>query len=197
MNEGLTAVVLAGGRSARFGSAKALAPWAGATLVEAVIRSLSWASAEVLIVVKDPAPYRFLVRRGVRLVEDRYGEVHAAGGVFSGLSASATSHAFVCACDMPLIAPETLRGLWALRDQAPVVVPVWQGLPQPLCALYAVSLAPELGRLIEAGELGLCDALEKAGALFVDAAELDPTGLSFLDLDTREEYEQVRRLARC
>lgn len=197
MNEGLTAVVLAGGRSARFGAPKALAPWAGGTLVESVIRSLSWAAAEVLVVVKDPGPYRFLVRPGVRLVEDRYGELHAAGGVFSGLEKASTSHAFVCACDMPLIAPETLRGLWALRDQAPAVVPVWQGLPQPLCALYAAAFAPELGRLIDAGELGLCDGLETAGALFVDGAEVDPTGLSFLDLDTREEYEQVRRLVRC
>lgn len=197
MTEGLTAVVLAGGRSARFGAPKALAPWAGATLVEAVIRSVSWAAAEVLVVVKERVEYAFLERAGRRLVEDRYGECHAAGGVFSGLQAAATSHAFVCACDMPLIAPDTLRGLWALRGEAPAVVPVWQGLPQPLCALYAVSFRARLARRIEAGELGLVSLLEKEGALFVDGAELDPAGLSFLDLDTREEYEQVRRLARC
>ena len=40
MISGMTGIVLAGGRSSRFGTNKALADWRGMTLIESVVNSL-------------------------------------------------------------------------------------------------------------------------------------------------------------
>lgn len=189
-------IILAGGASRRFGEPKALADWNGRPMIETVRAALDGRVGETLVVAKDLEPLRFLERLGARLVADRFSGRHALGGVFSGLLEAAGTHAFVCACDMPLLSPEVVTGLWRRRGAWQAVVPVWRGVPQVLCSLVRRDAAEALGRRIEEGRLGVNDGFGALSTLRVDGAELDPTGRSFFDIDTREDFRAARE-ARC
>src|SRR5437870_11344683 len=93
-----SAIALAGGRSERFGSDKALAPFRGAPLLCTVVGALSAEYPEVLFVAKRAEPYAAF---GARVVVDRSPLYTPLSGVESGLAASTRDVVFCCAADMP------------------------------------------------------------------------------------------------
>lgn len=190
---GLTAVVLAGGASRRFGSDKALAPWLGRTLLEDAVRRALEAAPEAVIATKE-ADRSGLERERVRVVRDEGALRHPLSGVLAGLAACRTPWAFVFACDMPFVDAALVEGLWAERAGAEAVLPVWRGRAQPLAALYRSSLrralAGQLGR--EPSSSALSFALRRRVRL-LDAARLGLEAPAFLDVDDRASYERALR----
>ena len=195
---GMTGVVLAGGRSSRFGTNKALADWRGKPLVQAAVDSLLKTLPEVLVVTKNAAELGFLNADRVRVIEDLFSEGHPMGGLFTALQGLQARHAFVAACDMPFVRPELIRALWDSRADYDAVIPVWRELRQPLCGVYASGCAGVIRASIEADSLGisrLFDTLRTRFMLEAEVRSVDPEGLSFMDIDTREDYERAKELA--
>lgn len=187
-------IVLAGGRSSRFGSNKALADWGGRPMAEAAVSALLAVFPKVFVVAKDPGPLKFLETARVRIVTDAYSEGHPLGGICTGLRALDDNWAFVAACDMPLIAPALIEVLWEKRMGGDAVVPVWGGRPQTLCAVYAKSALAAMESSISQGRLGIRDSYASMRMRYLDETELaavDPLGASFWDIDSREEYVRV------
>ena len=198
----LTGVVLAGGKSRRFGSNKALADWNGTTLVEAAAKSLLRVLPEVLVVTKDKESLGFMESGNVKIVEDLFREDHPLGGLYTGLQRIKTKYAFVCACDMPFVQLKLIEALWEAGRNADydAVIPVWQGKRQTLSGLYSRVCSGMIRSSIDRGTLGitaLCDRLRTRFYLEEEIKSEDPEGLSFLDIDTREDYERVHRIRSC
>lgn len=201
-----TALVLAGGKSSRFGSDKALANLEGETLITRCVRRLLSAFPEVIVVSKRPDTYAFLRMLGrVSLACDRYAEHNPLAGLEAGLSASATPANFLCACDMPLIEPRLLAELYGKLPGYEAAVPLRGGVPQPLCAFYRRSCLEGARRLLLEGK-GPLDLLKTLNTRWVEdktVSKTDPKGLSFLDIDTRsdllraEKALKKRRRAAC
>lgn len=195
-----TGAVLAGGLSRRFGSDKALAPWGAGVLVEAALERVSRSFTETLLVVKDPGRFASLARPGVRLVRDSLALAHPLTGLAAALEAAGSPHAFVCACDMPSLREGLAARLWELRAGWDAVVPVWDGKPQPLCAVYGKACLPHALRLAATPGARARDLLALVRARRVEPREFgaaDPLGRSFLDLDTRPQYERALQEAAC
>lgn len=200
MIAGLTGVVLAGGRSSRFGSDKALADWQGAPLVQSVARAMRRVLPEVLVVTRDPGALAFLQGDGVRVLTDLYPEGHPLGGLYTGLQALNTGHAFVRACDMPFLSPGLIETLWEARADYQAVIPVWQDRRQPLSGIYSKTCAGVLRCSIENGDLAITPILDSIPTRFCLESELaavDPEGLSFMDIDTQGDYQRARRRLPC
>lgn len=145
------ALVLAGGESRRFGSDKALAPFRGATLLEAVLRGLaSLEFAQVAVVAKEPGKYAALAG-AAELVADASPSQTPLAGLAAGLRSSRHEVVFACAADMPFAADgalvDALTAAFARHDAA---VPEAGGSLQPLCALWrrdpCLGIAEELLR---------------------------------------------------
>lgn len=193
----LTGVVLAGGRSSRFGANKALADWKGAPLVQSVVNSLLEVLPKVLVVTKNAAELSFLNSERVRVIEDLCLDGHPMGGLFTALQGLETGHAFVAACDMPFVRPELIRALWHSRADYDAVIPVWKNKRQPLCGVYSRACVGMIRSSIEADTLGisrLFDDMRTRFMLETEIAGVDPQGLSFMDIDTREDYERAKGL---
>ena len=94
---GASAIALAGGRSARFGSDKALAIFRGAPLLQAVLRGLRAEFGEVLVVAKRAEPYAAF---GARVVLDRSGLYTPLSGLEADRAAASASAVFCCATDL-------------------------------------------------------------------------------------------------
>lgn len=98
-----TGVVLAGGRSQRFGGVdKTRLPLGGRTLLQRAIDALAPVSATCLVVGRAPAA-------GATVVPDRYPGAGPLGGVLTALEAIDSSHALILAADLPFISGSLLR----------------------------------------------------------------------------------------
>lgn len=195
MIEGITGVVLAGGRSRRFGSDKATAAWGGSTLVESVSALLATLFRLQLIVVKTPGALGHLARPDRIIVPDAFAEHHALGAIQSALTAAPTDRVFVCACDMPFLRPALIEALCGAGAGYDAAVPVWQGEPQPLCAVYSKSSLPEIVRRISENRLPIRDLFPCVRTRVFSEAEVrkvDEDGRSFLDLDTPRDYTAAK-----
>lgn len=110
------------------------------------------------------------------------------------------SAALVVGGDMPLVRPELLRRLLdLLRDPDDAVIPVYQGLRQPLVAVYRPALHSVATEMLNAGARSMQRLLDRAQVRLVGPEEYalcDPDGHSFLNANTPEEYERLLQLAR-
>ena len=157
----LTGVLLVGGASARFGSAKALALFRGETLAERGHRLLGTVCDEVLVVGKA----RELSGLPFAVVDDGTDERAPIHGIVAGLRHAAHETVVALPVDVPLITPDALR---ALGDARAVPSP-----RVPLPGAYPRSLLPVLESRIATGDLSLrgvnTTTFEISAALLADA----------------------------
>lgn len=191
-----TAILLAGGRSTRFGEDKGRAEWRGRTLLEHVADGLPGERAETMLVVREEQAEEYRAA-GISLVHDDPSLPDGPlRGVISGLRACETAWAWIVACDQPLVRPALLAGLLGAADDRPVI-PEWGGRLQPLTALYPAEYAYDLADFAAAGERSLIGALVRAGHLEFeeDACRgFDPDGRSFLNVNTPEQLAEIEKL---
>lgn len=168
----VTGLLLAGGRSRRFGADKARAPVEGRPMIERVHDVVAPLVAEVLVSVRAVEDAAGLPGRPVA---DRVEGAGPLGGLHAGLWASGRPWLLAVACDLPYLQREPLRALLAARVAGrPVVAETPDGRHQPLCALYPASILPAVEAALVAGRLALQDLIAATDAVIVpvDAAPL-------------------------
>lgn len=144
----INAVLLAGGQSSRFGSDKALLPFAGKTLIEYIYNKLLLNFNQV-IVVGSRDKYSFLKEAEIR--EDIYQDKGPLAGIYTGLFYSESRYNFICGCDMPFLNRhyfDFLKNKAAENPGAEIIVPEYRGYLEPLAALYQLSLLAEIKKQI-------------------------------------------------
>jgi molybdopterin-guanine dinucleotide biosynthesis protein A len=195
----VTGIVLAGGRSARFGRDKLSVPDRGRPLLHHAVSAVGACCEEVLVAVApgrdpadpvvDPEALAGLVRGRARVVRDPAEGGGPLVGVRTGLEAAATDVALVVGGDMPDLVPAVLDDLLerlSIGHAAAVALDDGAGV-RPLPA--AVRTAPALTaarELLARGEGSLRALLRALDVLAVDRetwARLDPDAATLRDVD--------------
>jgi molybdopterin-guanine dinucleotide biosynthesis protein A len=187
MREGITGIVLAGGMSRRMGQPKALMPWGGGRLIDAVIARLSRVVDEVLIVAKDTAPF---VGGGARVVADLKAETHPWVGLSTGLLKAAHEICFVCACDMPWLQPPVIRYLVGALDGFDAAIPQGPSGLEPFHAVYRRRCLAIMEQAWDAGGRtlqGLLGALQLRLVPPQELRAIEGWQRSFMNLNTPED----------
>ena len=104
----LSAAILAGGHSSRFGSNKALSYYGGETLIARAARLLLSVCDEVVVSASrvNAPSYEFL---GLEIVEDELTDCGPLGGLEALLDRCATPWLLVVTCDMPYVDSDALN----------------------------------------------------------------------------------------
>jgi molybdopterin-guanine dinucleotide biosynthesis protein A len=129
----VTAIVLAGGRSSRFGSDKLAADVEGRRLLHRAIDAVAGIAAEIVVVVGPGAPEPTLPAAAavpVGIARDAVGGRGPLAGLAAGLAAAGGELALVVGGDQPWLRPEVLRLLLEELDPGP-------GDPGPDVAILA------------------------------------------------------------
>lgn len=188
-----TGIILAGGHSQRMGTSKALLPLPGqpsATFLSHLTSTLAPLCAEVLIVARDPAQFAHVALPAARVVFDAKPGSGPLMGLYSGLNAMQSSTALVIAVDMPFAQPALLSFLLSHREENTLLVPVVEGVPQVLLALYPRSILPLIASLIQQGKRAPRALLEVAPVRYIEEEQLrevDPQLRSFVGINTPED----------
>lgn len=151
------AVVLAGGRSSRMGTAKADLDWHGMPLLTRTVAVLARAVDGPLLVVRAAGQPLPALPAGVEVLDDPVPGLGPLPAIGVGLAAVAATRgagpgAFVASTDLPLLHPAFAARVLDLLGDHDVALPVAHGHHQPLAAAYRTGLADEIEALTAAGD---------------------------------------------
>lgn len=186
VHDDLTGLVLAGGASRRMGADKALLDVDGQPLVHHVARRLATVCTSVLVAPGE----RRLPDLPWEQVDDHVAGEGPLSGIIGGLAAAFTPLVAVAAVDMPHVDPAVLVTLADAWQGQAAVIPVVDGRPQPLHAVYAAAATADLTTAFSDGERSVSRVLGRVDAVFL---EIDGDGRWAADLDTPEDLQRFRR----
>ena len=187
----MTGIVLAGGESRRMGTDKAFLRVNGLSMIEHVLRTMREVCDHVVVVTNTPDAYRGF---DAEITGDAFNSRGALVGIYSGLLRSRSEHSLVVACDMPFLNAGLLSYLAEIAGEHDVVLPRVGELIEPLHAVYRRSLVPVIEDLLRRDQRRIRALFTGLSIRYVGEAEIDrfdSARRSFLNLNTRKEYEEV------
>lgn len=200
VHQGLSGIVLAGGRSSRFGRDKLAEPYRGAPLLHHALRRLAELCGELVLVLPPRAEVPPLpAGHDVRIARDPEPYGGPLAGAHVGLLAASGELALLVGGDMPEPSVAVLAEMARLAlDRGAEAVGLRDGdRVRPLPSLVRTEPARRAaGELLVAGERRLRALL---GALRVEVLEevvwtpLDPERRTLLDVDVPSDLERLER----
>ncbi len=194
----VTAIVLAGGRSARFGGDKLAHDLDGRPVLEHVLERVRRIAADV-VVVRPPDVGDDLA--GVRVVHDPEPFGGPLIGVLAGLEAAREPIALVVGGDMPRLSPDVLELLirtLTAGDASDIDAVVLQGRgrvqPLPIAVRTGAGTTAAQGALRH-GARSLTAWLEALRTRILEEDEwrpLDPPADSLVDIDSPQDLADLR-----
>lgn len=199
----VSAAVLAGGKSSRMGTDKALVPVVpgGPVMLDLVLARLRSISDDLYIVASERPAYGVF---GIPVMPDSYPDAGVLGGIASALRYARHERCLVVGCDMPLLNLELLRLMLTLDDTVEAVVPRTlvhsrQGglvTYQPLHAVYHRRCLAAIERALQDQKRQAVAFLPDVHVRFIDEPLLraiDPELRSLTSIDTQERLVEVRQ----
>ncbi len=196
---GLSAIVLAGGRSSRMGADKAALPIGGVTMLARVVAALGRDFGEVAVISGTLVTNQDseLAQPFVRIMRDSVAFEGPVKALRLGLATVQTGVAFACACDLPFVNAALAAALCAMAERCDAAIPMVHGRLQVLHAAYRKSCLPALDAMIARGGRRLQDLAPRLNARIVSEAEVlayDPDLLSFFNVNTPEDFARAELL---
>jgi molybdenum cofactor guanylyltransferase len=176
-------IILAGGKSSRYGSNKALVKVNGTRLIERAVRVMKALFQQVILVTNAPADYAFLE---IPMVQDLIKGLGPIGGIYTGLETISEKAGFFVACDMPFLHEGLLRHMVDVREDFDAVVPRMGWMIEPLHAIYTKNCLPVIKTSIDSHEYQIAKCFQKLRVRYLEREELlafDPELLSFFNIN--------------
>ncbi len=181
------------------GQDKALLPFLGQPLIARIVARLSPVADELLICANRPEGYAFL---GLPLVADKIPGRGALGGLYTALETATQPQVAVVACDMPFVSAGLIAAQAAIlrSESVDVVIPQTEKGYEPLHAVYRREVClPMVAESLAAGQWKVISWFSRARVRPVwgdELAQYDPRGLTFLNVNTPEEFAEAEEFAR-
>ena len=180
---GVAGIILAGGKSSRYGCNKALVEFKGGRLIERAVGVMKAVFQEVILVTNTPADYAFLE---LPMAADLIKGLGPIGGIYTGLERTSKGAGFFVACDMPFLHQDLIRHMVAIREDFDAVVPRIGRFVEPLHALYTKSCLPVIRASIDAYEHQVVKCFRALRVRYLEGEELaafDPQRTSFFNIN--------------
>ncbi|MEM1575304.1 MAG: molybdenum cofactor guanylyltransferase [Nitrososphaerota archaeon] len=141
----LSCSILAGGKSKRFGSYKAIAIFKGKPLIYHVLKVVQPLVSEIIICVSNKNQYKIISNiieknNNVSLVIDKKINIKGVlSGFYTSLVYSKMKYVFIVACDMPFICGKGIKLMYKeiIKKKLDAVVPIWPNkYIEPLFSIY-------------------------------------------------------------
>ena len=192
-----TAIILCGGRSARFGSDKAMLTIDGMPMIMRVIQRVSPVVDEIIIAARDPAQGMCIteaIPNDLMVVYDSvigYGPI---AGILAGLLASKSEYSVCLACDLPYVNPDVIDALFGCAEEhdGDAAIPRHpDGTLEPLHAVYGRPMIRACQSVTESRKRTVRSAISLLSRTVFVPTELlrrfDPDLRTFLNVNYPED----------
>jgi molybdopterin-guanine dinucleotide biosynthesis protein A len=197
VSESVGGLILAGGKGSRLGGVnKALLEVGGRPNIERVLDTLGPLCSRIVVVAND---HSLADRPDLELMLDLEPHAGVLPALAQGLAALDSDLVVTVACDMPFLSRPLLAELIARSAASDVVIPVLDGRPEPMHAVYRrLASLQAIRAALAAGERRMISFLDRVRVARVESAELrrwDPELRSFFNTNTPADLERARALA--
>jgi molybdopterin-guanine dinucleotide biosynthesis protein A len=183
----VTGVILAGGKSSRYGTNKAFVEINGTRLIDRVATVMRAIFKRVILVTNCPREYSYLYLPAHQDLIQGLGPI---GGIYTGLETIRDDAGFFIACDMPFASQDLIRYIISVNGQFDAIVPKVDWKMEPLHALYRKTCLPVLIGMIKSGSYQILESFHRLNVRFIDETEIktyDPQLRSFFNVNSPDE----------
>lgn len=186
-----TAVILAGGKSARYGTPKGLVPINGKPLIENLIDEIKVSGIEKIYLSTDET--EIYSEFNLEVISDEYTESGPLAGIHSALKTTGDESILVLSCDMPNITSVELKRLIekANESDAGLIYVSTPSREHPLCSVFKSTLLPKIITALENQELSVLDFCHSVENEIVFFHDDEP----FLNLNTPDDLKMDEELS--
>lgn len=185
---------MAGGKSSRLGTDKALLTLNGETLLARALRVIADVTAEQMVI---GPPERQQHAGTTRTHPDEFPGSGPLGGIYTALSSANHDLVLVVACDMPFLSVPLLGYLLTLSDGYDVVLPRPDGRGEQLHAVYRRTCLAPIKQRLDSGDYKIDRFFGEVRVRVVDEAELrhyDADLRSFRNVNTAADWAEAQAL---
>ncbi|MBE5848038.1 MAG: molybdopterin-guanine dinucleotide biosynthesis protein B [Lachnospiraceae bacterium] len=195
MKRNISIGILAGGKSSRMGTDKALIRIGNERMISRIAKELGGFSETIVSAGRNRA-YEDM---GFHAVYDENAGIGPMEGIRQVLLHAGEEYVFICAADMPFIRKELVSYMagyissdydcYVIADDAHI---------HPLCAIYKKSVLPVIEELIAAGKYRLREIFSRVATRYITLEQTVFDKKTVRNLNTREELrEALRPLVFC
>ncbi|HWJ04133.1 MAG TPA: molybdenum cofactor guanylyltransferase [Verrucomicrobiae bacterium] len=192
--DSFTAVILAGGRSTRMGTNKAMLELQNRPIIAGIVAELKRKFKSILIVANEPSIYAGL---GVTVVPDEYPGYGPLAGIHAGLKAAPGEGIFLVPCDMPFVNAELGLEMLANLQGADGLVLQKDGYLEPLYAIYTKRCLPIIESFLLEKRLKVIDFYQFVNIKILSTEKLcvtRPVEEILFNVNTPEDFDQAREI---
>lgn len=152
-------LVLAGGKSRRFGEDKALVVYNGLSFLERAVSLLASLQLKPIVVTRRGANYPLA---GCVVIYDKLFEKGPLGGLYTAMSVFKNTTFLVLTCDMPALTPAVLSDLLAVHEpHFEITAYSTESGLQPFPGIYEPSLFETVRNNLKQDKLSIQDLLDR------------------------------------
>ena len=194
----INCIILAGGKSTRFGHDKVLEKIGNTSLLEQVISHVDPICKDIIIVTAKGRTFAQLANRPkIKIIEDIFPGQGSLGGIYTGLVTSESFYNLVVAVDMPFLNASLLRYMINAADGYDFTLPRVGNFYEPLHAVYSRNCTTPIKSLLEQGKKVIVELFNYVKVRFIDTEEIDrfdPKHLSFFNINTLTDIERAKEI---
>ncbi len=193
------AIILAGGKSLRFGRNKALASLKNRPLITYAINIALKTTKKVVVVIKEKNEeeiYKEILPKNIMIASDMLKIQSPLVGMLTGMNVLDVDYAVVLPCDCPFININVIKHLFKVANNgSDAVIPRWSnGYIEPLHSIYKVgTVVQSIREALKERKLRISNIINQLRKVtYVSINELkkyDPKLLSFFNINTAEDLK--------
>jgi molybdenum cofactor guanylyltransferase len=184
----ISGFILAGGKSRRMGTDKALLTFHGKPLLVHMFRLIEPLCDKVLISGQNSDYTSF----GFEIVPDLYTGCGPIAGIFSVLKYSVFDWNLLVSVDVPFVNEELFLFLISNMGEYDCIIPKHTSGVEPLIGLYHRRTLPVIEEMINSGDYKLTNLLSKLNTQYVDCNNLiKKYPRLFMNINRMEDYQSI------
>ncbi len=187
-------IILAGGKSSRMGTNKALLSLHNKKILEHIIEQMRLLTQDLIIIANEPTLYE---PYGFPIYPDRYLGKGPLAGLETALYHMEGDVAVVTPCDTPFIHHTVYKQLLSHIQAYDAVVPKYDHRLHPLAGIYRTSVHPFIEANIRENNLRMTSFFQDVH-VFVEEEfhSLDPSLVKrhFFNMNTIEDFQQAKEI---
>ena len=181
-------VIMAGGKSSRMGTDKALLEVNGKKFIEQLMEEFDGFEEKIIARGNNPLVENVFWK----VVKDVYQDRGPIGGLHAVLHTCESEALFCVSCDMPFMRKEMADYLCSLMepDCDAVITKTKDGRVHPMCAVYRKEIAGMLEEQILSGNNRMMSAFDRLRVKYI-LIELEQEAIQLVNINTPQDYKEL------
>lgn len=196
--EKMIAIVLAGGKSSRFGSPKALATINGEVFYEKIIQTLNQTNLFEKVVISTSEELKDSFNHHDVVVDlSKYKNNGPLGGIYSVMQKHVSECYFVIACDTPKITEKAISHLYhffisrVMEEQLDIAGYEANGKKMPTLAFYSHRVEADIKEALDHETFRMKDIYEKKPSQWLDVSNVKDSTNWYQNINYIEDLEKA------